>query len=146
MSSHFLIAIKKQHRLLVIGGAAILLEIFLSLMFIKHGLGITGIAIAAAVVYFIYNTLVVGYACRHFQKKWRDTISFFLKIYFPFLYFTPLVIILHKLGHLTGPWTVDIAIIIGRMAGLVLVSVPFLIYLEKKYSLFKGLKRAVCRK
>jgi len=145
MSSHFLIAINKQHRLLIIGGLSILFGAFLSFIFIKLGMGLIGIALATALVYFIYNSIVVSYACRHFQKRRRDTLSFFMKIYFPFLYFIPWVIILHRVGHLTGPWTIDFLITIARMAGLILVSVPFLIYLEKKYSLFKGLRRAIWR-
>jgi O-antigen/teichoic acid export membrane protein len=146
MSGHFLIAVNKQHQLLGIGGGAVVLEFLLSFILIKQGLGITGIAIATAVVYFVYNTVVIAYASRLLQKGGRDILSFFLKIYFPFLYLTPWVIALHRLGRLSGPWGVDLGITALRMAGALIASIPFLIYLEKNHSLFKGLKRALWRK
>lgn len=143
MSGAFLIAINKQHYFLGIGGAAIILGILLSFIFIKAGLGLIGIALATALVYFIYNTMVVGYAFRFFQKGWREVVPFFLKIYFPFFYLAPWLVVLHRVGHLTGVWTADLMFFLLRLAGLVIVSMPFFIYLERNHSLFKGLKRVV---
>lgn len=143
MSGHFLIAINKQHYFLGIGGSSIILGILLSFAFIKAGLGLMGIALATALVYFIYNTMVVGYAFRFFQKRWREVISFFLKIYFPFFYLAPWLVVLHKVGQFRGIWTVDLIITLVRLGGLAIVSIPFFIYLEKNHSLFKGLRKAI---
>lgn len=143
MSTHFLITIKKQHYLLGIGGGVIVLGILLGAAFIKSDMGITGIALSVSVVYFVYNSIVICCTFRHLHRNWRDIVLVFLKIYFPFFYFTACVIALHKLGRFSGIWIKDIAITGGRMGVLILLAIPFLVYLERRYTLFKSLKSTI---
>lgn len=146
MSGHFLIAINKQYQFLGIGGVSIILGIVLSFAFTKSGYGLAGIASAMALVYFIYNTVVIAYACRFFNNGNKDTFSFFFKIYFPFVYFTPLLFVLHRAGNLNGTFGMDLIVTLMRVAGIFLFSLPFVVYLEKRYFIFGGIRKIICRR
>lgn len=67
--TNFLNTINKQFYVLLIQGAAIIINILLNIILIKMGLGIKGVAVATAFTYFFYCLMVklTSHAC--FSKK-----------------------------------------------------------------------------
>lgn len=54
--------------------------------------GIVGIAFGGTLItYFIYSTIVIGYALSHYTKLAKDWVKYFLKLWLPFLYMVVLL-------------------------------------------------------
>jgi Na+-driven multidrug efflux pump len=67
--TNFLNTINKQFYVLLIQGAAIIINILLNIILIKMGLGIKGVAVATAFTYFFYCLMVKLTSHAFFSKK-----------------------------------------------------------------------------
>ena len=56
------------------------------------GFGIIGIAIGGTLfTYFLYSTIVIGYAISFYKNESKEFVKYFLKLWLPFLYMVVLL-------------------------------------------------------
>ena len=81
----------------VFGVLALIVNVILDYIFIKLGYGIEGVAFAGTfITYFIYSTMLIGYAVSKFLLGIRESLIFFVKIWAPFIY---MLLILFMIEH-----------------------------------------------
>jgi len=115
-STHFLVTINKERKLLLVQAMSIVVAIILNYVFIINGCGIKGVAIATAITYFFYSTCILVYSFRHYIHKVVPLIKFFTKTYIPFLYII-LILALSNLIPITGNLSRDILLTVFSMVG-----------------------------
>ncbi|MFA5008037.1 MAG: polysaccharide biosynthesis C-terminal domain-containing protein [Candidatus Omnitrophota bacterium] len=90
-ANQFLITLGKQTRMLPISIIAILINIFFNYIFIKKGFGIEGVAFGTVFASCFSFLAVLIYAMKHFAGP-REIINFILRIIFPLVYTTIIVL------------------------------------------------------
>jgi O-antigen/teichoic acid export membrane protein len=87
LTDYFLVTTGKLKVYATFSIIALTLNILIDFIFIKIGYGIIGIAIGGTLVtYFLYSTIVIGYAISFYHKKPKDYIKYFLNLWLPFLF------------------------------------------------------------
>ncbi len=124
---HFLIALKKQTKMMTIMILSIILTALLNYALIKAGYGIYGVACAASAVSFIMFFLMQTYAMRHFAGG-REIALFFLEVIAPFLYTTLFVLLIENFIRLPNMY-VNAAV---KCFTLFIFSIPLLIYIDSR--------------
>ncbi len=123
---HFLIALKKQSKVIFVTVLSIFLTVILNYFFIKAGYGIYGIAFATSLVSFFGFVSLQVYAMRHFAGA-KEMLLFFLEIIAPFLYTAIIVLLMEKFIKLPNMY---IALMVKCVA-LLIFSSPLLIYINR---------------
>jgi O-antigen/teichoic acid export membrane protein len=87
LTDYFLVTTKKLKLYAIFGIIALIFNISIDYILIKMGYGINGIAFGGTLItYFLYSTIVIGYAISFYKKNKIDLIKYFLKIWGPFFY------------------------------------------------------------
>jgi O-antigen/teichoic acid export membrane protein len=87
LTDTFLVTLGKVKQYAIFGFLVLIFNIILDFIFIKIGLGIEGVAIGGTVItYFLYSTIVIGYALSHYEKDLKTGIKFFSQLWVHFLY------------------------------------------------------------
>lgn len=87
MSGYLLIALNKQKFIVFIGIIAILVSIILNYVLLKiFALGLSGVALATAITYFIYSFFLIVAAFRNYTRDIKEHICFLFSLYAPFIW------------------------------------------------------------
>ncbi|NQV76100.1 MAG: oligosaccharide flippase family protein [Bacteroidetes bacterium] len=87
MTDTFLVTLGKLRQYTFIGFSVLFFNIILDYVFIKMGFGIEGIAFGGTLLtYFLYSTIVIGYALSHYTRVPKAWVIFFGRLWSPFLY------------------------------------------------------------
>lgn len=95
LPSNFLIALRKQNKVIQIQVLCIILNVILNYIFISTGMGIKGVALGTVISYFLVGTILLGYAIKHLLKNMISVFKFFTRIYLPFAYTIGIFILLN---------------------------------------------------
>ena len=82
---NFLVSINKQNIVLYVQMGLIPLSVVFNYALIKSGLGIEGVALGTAAVYFLYGTAIILVALRSFTRSYKELLLKTGKVYFPFV-------------------------------------------------------------
>ncbi|RKY35424.1 MAG: hypothetical protein DRP78_05495 [Candidatus Omnitrophota bacterium] len=128
----YLVALNKQRNMLPLFGLSILLSITLNYIFIKLGMGITGIAIGTAIASFFYGTSLLGYCALFCFKGIKQRAIFFLKVYSPLFYMLAVVLLINRIFSLYS-LLLDNALLcaLSKTIILMLFSSPLFFYINK---------------
>lgn len=86
-TDNFLITTGRLKIYALFGIIALFFNISIDFIFIKYGYGINGIAFGGTVLtYFLYSSLLIGYAANHFFVFLNEFASYFIKLWLPFVY------------------------------------------------------------
>lgn len=124
---HFLVALKKQTKVVPLVIVAILLNIAGNYWLIKKGYGIYGVAWATSVVTFLSFVAIQGYAMIHFAKA-QEIILFVGKIVLPLVYTVAVVLLLQKYVVVRNVY-VEAGV---KSALLMVFSFPLFYYINRK--------------
>ena len=95
MPLYLLIVLNKQIYMVVIGIFSIIVAVILNYIFVnKLRFGLPGIALATAIVYFMYTTILMACAFKNYAKKIFSHLKFFAELYLPFCWALMLLLIL----------------------------------------------------
>lgn len=86
LPANFLIALRKQNKVIQIMVLCIILNVILNYVFISKGMGIEGVALGTAISYLFLGTILLGYAVKHLLRGTVSIIKFFTRLYMPFIY------------------------------------------------------------
>lgn len=86
MPMYLLTALDKQHYIVIIGLIATFVIFTADYIFLKMGLGLTGVALGTCLGYFFYCTAIIACSCRNYTKTVFELFLFFKKIYLPFVW------------------------------------------------------------
>ncbi|MGB2630609.1 MAG: oligosaccharide flippase family protein, partial [Candidatus Omnitrophota bacterium] len=123
---HFIVAMKKQVRVIPLVVGAIILNAVGNYMFIKKGYGIYGVAWATSIVTFLSFVVMQSYAMKHFARA-REIFQFIVKIVFPLVYTVAAVLLLEKYIVIRNAYLE----VIIKSCSLVFLSAPLFIYINK---------------
>jgi O-antigen/teichoic acid export membrane protein len=126
-SFFFIIALKKQAKVIPIAVIAIGLNVLGNYILIKMGYGIYGVAAATAFVSFLSFLGIQIYAMRHFAMI-KDIIGFLVEIIIPLIYTAVVALFLERFLA-TGNVYYDV---ICKSLGLTFSSVPLFLYIQKR--------------
>lgn len=92
LTDYFLVTTGKLKIYAIFGIVALILNICIDYILIKMGFGIIGIAIGGTLfTYFLYSTIVIGYAISFYKNESKEFVKYFLKLWLPFLYMVVLL-------------------------------------------------------
>lgn len=92
LTDYFLVTTGKLKLYALFGTIALIFNIVFDYIFIKIGFGIEGIAFSGTLLtYFVYSSIVIGYAISFYKKSAHSILLYFLKLWLPFLYMTILI-------------------------------------------------------
>jgi Na+-driven multidrug efflux pump len=126
-ASHFIIALKKQIRIIPLMAALIILSFAINYVLIKKGYGIYGVAWGTSIVSFLTFIALQIYAMKHFAGP-REILLFFLEVMAPFLYSVIAVLCLEYFIKAANIY-VETAV---KSCLFLFLSVPMLVYVNKK--------------
>jgi O-antigen/teichoic acid export membrane protein len=87
LTDYFLVTIGKLRQYILLGSAALAVNIALDYAAIRMGYGIGGVAVTGTpLTYFLYSTALIGYALSHFTRRPGEWLSYFARLWSPFLY------------------------------------------------------------
>lgn len=136
----FLIALNKQVKILPITITAILINIILNYIFIKMDFGIYGVAVGTSIATLFNFLCILIYAMSHFAET-KEILLFILRILFPLLYITAVVIscsCLIKAGNAYLNLAISIAV-------LAVFSIPLLFYINRKTHILRLIFNSIKR-
>ncbi|NQU94924.1 MAG: oligosaccharide flippase family protein [Candidatus Omnitrophica bacterium] len=144
MSRYLLIALKKQHLILIIGVLCIAISAGLNLLFVKvFNLGIRGIALGTAVTYFLYSSFTIGYAVKYHIPNLYKRITFFINLNAPIIWS---IFAFYVVGRMFYGGFKDLPSDIGRAIWQMLIflalTFPLLMHVNKKMDLYNRVKNA----
>ena len=138
LTDYLLVTIDKLKHYAFFGSIALLLNIVLDYFFIKLGYGIEGVAFGGTVItYFVYSTIVIGYALLHYTKRISDWIKYFGSLWLPFLYMIALLLFIEITMKKFLPLASDPGMILPTIAK---VTVYILLCSPLIYVAFRKLK------
>lgn len=132
LTDYFLVTTGKLKQYALFGFSALVFNIVLDYFFIRIGYGIEGIAIGGILItYFLYSTIVIGYALSHFKRRFKDLLRFFSRLWAPFIYMLILLWSVENiLDYLTSSHSfIDSIVINGAKVILYLLGCLPLIYI-----------------
>jgi len=92
LTDYFLVTTGKLKQYALFGCIALVFNIVLDYLFIRIGYGIEGIAVAGTLLtYFFYSCIIIGYALSHYTKQIGVWVSYFLRLWTPFIYMIALL-------------------------------------------------------
>lgn len=95
LTDTFLLTLGKLKQYAIFGFSAFIFNVLLDFIFIKMGFGIEGVAFAGTLLtYFLYSTIIIGYALSHYTKEIKVWVKFFARLWSPFLYMVTAVCII----------------------------------------------------
>jgi len=119
LTDYFLVTIGKLKQYALFGCIALLLNISLCYSFLRLGYGIEGIAIGGTLItYFFYSCIVIGYALSHYTKRRGDWVSFFAKLWLPFIYMIVLLWMVEMAVNYVMPSASNIELLFSTIAKL----------------------------
>ncbi len=129
MSSHLLITLNKEKRIIIIQGLCIICSIIFDYSFIRAGFGIEGVALGTSLVYLIYNTVLIAYALSFFVQDFLGYLKFFAIIYSPTLYVLTILIagryFLKSLPMVTEMYNIIIKLLLFSLFSLPLIVLGY---------------------
>ena len=130
MPTYLLVALNKQKQIVGLCVFAISLAAFLNYVFIKamHWY-IEGAATAMLITYFVYATLFIAYAFRHYTKNALELLRFFARIYAPFAWVLIVILLLPEKNLL---FKSDLFWQLSRLLMFIILCLPMFFYLNKK--------------
>ena len=128
----FLTALNKQRKVPSFYLTAALLSAVFNLVVLKMGFGITGVAIMTAIISFLLGTSFFLYATSFYFKRYLANLVLCARIYFPYLNILVFTIIL----NLTLK-PMDLIFVFIKTLILIVVSVPFILHLNRRIRLFE---------
>lgn len=139
--SSFLLAVRKQMAAVIIYAIGVGIAIALNIGFVKAGMGLTGIALATGITYFLLLLMYVTYVYTFFLGwRIRGYLSLYAAIIFPFLFSVGAYLVLRAAFPLTGGAPVeDAGRLLLKCALYLLVVSPTLYYFLKRYGLWRDL-------
>lgn len=139
MTSHFLITLNKQIRLLGLSLGLVISNFILNYILIKAGTGILGVALATSITYFCGCTINMTYAWIHYTRRIKEILKFIGIVYLPGVYIGLVLLGLEKIGDgLTGQVLVnDLKLVLAKIVLFLLLDIPLLYYVERKTQIIR---------
>ena len=142
LPTNLLIALNEQKKFMYITALLLCLDIFLDLVLIKIGFGMTAIAFVTTFIFFLSSAIANGYAFFTLKKNVQQIFSNLFMIYWPFIYsFTGMFLIIS--------FSFSNQIIFDNILKsllFLLFNIPLIIYIEKKSNIiskvFSSLKNS----
>lgn len=137
----FLVAVGKQRQMILINIITIIIAVLLNYYFIKSGLRITGVAIAASLSSFFYFLVCLFYAMLHFATAFEIT-KFILKIMFPLVYIVGILLI--------SDYSLQILSLYVRLflklSIIAVGSIPLMLYIDRKHQVIRVIYSSIRNK
>jgi len=141
---NFLVSINKQNTVLYVQMILIPFSIVFNYGLIKTGLGIEGVALGTAVVYFLYGTTVILVGLRSFTKDSRELLVKTGKIYLPFIASIFVYLFLRMaLGDITASPKGDLMVTILQISVFLGPAVLLAWHLNRITGVFRMLRNAI---
>jgi O-antigen/teichoic acid export membrane protein len=132
-SDNFLVANNKQSKLMYIVGLALTFNIIFNYIYIKLGLGITGVTLATVISSFISFSIMLLYAASLFEHKLSKITSVYLITLIPLIYSLLILFILERFILINDVYlSALIKILLFTTA-----FIPFLWHLNRKTEIMK---------
>lgn len=123
----------------ILGMLVLIINIALDLIFIKLGYGIEGVAFGGTMItYFIYSTILIGYAVSKFVNKFKDLLTFFVRIWSPFIYMVLILFITEKGFEYfipTNNLTPSIFLLIFKLIIYIILCIPLVYFILNELNL-----------
>jgi O-antigen/teichoic acid export membrane protein len=121
LTDYFLVTIGKLKQYAIFGCIALVLKLAFSYLSLRLGYGIVGVAFSGTLLtYFIYSSVVIGYALSHYTRAGRDWYRYFLRLWLPFAYMLGLLWIVELAVTRLMPASSRVGLILSASAQVVL--------------------------
>ena len=128
---HFIVALKKQSRVIPAVIVAIILNFIGNFTLIKQGYGIYGVAWATSIVTFLSFVFLQSYAMKHFSLT-KEIIFFNFKLIAPLIYTIVVVLFLQKNIVMENRY-IEVMV---RCFLLIILSLPLFVYVNRVTRVF----------
>jgi O-antigen/teichoic acid export membrane protein len=92
LTDYFLVTTGQIRVYAIFGSTALALNVLFDYVALQLGYGINGVAVAGTpLTYFIYSSMVIGYALSHYTRNIGDWCRYFSKLWLPFAYMVALL-------------------------------------------------------
>ena len=148
MPGYLLTVLNKQIYMVIIAVFAVIFAVILNYGLVcKFHLGLSGIAISMTVTYFLYATVLLAYAFRHYTKKFLDLLKFFAQIYFPFIWITIWLVLLGAFSYkFSGIILKDLTFVLYKSLVFVALCTPLVLYCNRKTAIVSILRNVYLKK
>lgn len=138
LTDYFLVTTGKLKQYALFGILALFLNISISYFLLLLGYGIEGVAFGGTLMtYFLYSSIIIGYALSHYTKRIKDWQKYFAKLWLPFVYMLALLWFFEKIAIYLLPSIFDSGLLlstIAKVGGYLLFCLPL------GYVVFKEIK------
>jgi O-antigen/teichoic acid export membrane protein len=114
---------------------AILINLILNFLFIKKGLGITGVAVATSLAYFFYSICVTHYILSKLYDNFFYSVQKQIKLYLPLIYCIVVLLLINFLPevdmNITKNFLKDSVILLEKIFIMLIFYSPIAFYLIK---------------
>jgi O-antigen/teichoic acid export membrane protein len=144
-SSSFVIAIRRQTRAVVIYAICVVVAIVLNVGAVKAGYGLSGIAMATSLTYFVLFLIYATYVFSFFFERgaW-SYLKLYGKVFFPFAYsLLAFLFLTHHIPIQGGAPVADGWRVALKMGLYLLVMCPCVIHFLRSYGLWDDFRRQV---
>tara|TARA_B100000315_G_scaffold56283_1_gene50564 strand:+ start:1056 stop:2552 length:1497 start_codon:yes stop_codon:yes gene_type:complete len=131
MSSTLLFTIDKQRMLVPLYGVMVAVCIGLNYLLITLGWGITGVALATSISYFLFFLVVFTFAAFHIMK-WISILKFYCEIMIFFIYFLINILWIDAVVNLSNLALTSFL----KIMCFLLISIPVLISVQRRERIF----------
>lgn len=147
MPGYLLTALNKQIYMVIIAVFAIIFAVVLNYGLVcKLHLGLSGIAVSMSITYFLYATVLLTYAFRHYTKNLFDLLKFFTQIYFPFIWISICLAALGAFSYkFSGIILKDLIPVLYKSLAFIVLCIPLILYCNRKTKLLALFKNAYAK-
>ena len=92
ITDYFLVTMGKIAQFAVCATVGLVFNVAFDYLGLRLGYGIEGVAFTGTpLTYFVYSTIVIGYALSHYTTGLRDPLRYFFRLWWPFVYMVALL-------------------------------------------------------
>ncbi|MFH1202759.1 MAG: oligosaccharide flippase family protein [Candidatus Omnitrophota bacterium] len=148
MSGYLLTALNKQKFIVIIGASVVLISVILNYSLLKiFNLGLTGVALATALTYFVYSLALIAAAFSNYTRILKEHLKFLFILYAPFVWTTSVLIIINLIFRNTFQnLKLDLICLLLQMLIFLTACLPLLFYLNKRTMIFDTVLQMVKEK
>lgn len=143
MPGYLLIALNKQIYMILIGVIGIFLGVILNYLFVaKFNLGLKGIALATSITYFLYTTILMAFAFKHYTNVFILHLKFFAQLYLPILWVAIVLFLLKAfVFKISGNLSKDFFTLSYKWLVFLLSCLPLIAYVNRKTAIISLIKK-----
>lgn len=132
MAGNFFLVTNRQYFYLGILLVGVLINLILSSILIRFGLGIVGVAIGTSISYLVFFLAMIIISMNHCKVKIKETLGFLLKVLLPMAYILVISFLIIKFVNIKELTTLDLIKNVILKESIFLIFSSYLVYLFLK--------------